>query len=286
MTLHAMARRIDGAMLGLEELKRRFDMLERHGPAARHSVHRPPEYKTSKRAWRAFQPRNVEKGDGSRFAVGMTPAPFFELASDRLQPGPCFTGKLRFVGEYVDDGRVESFYEKRHELGPDSVARDGDVAIGFVVYICHTPLVQVSAQLDPATVKDRPNNRAIPRIHGRQAPRACAAHKPEEEGFRLVVARMPERHDVCIELPPSALKKPVPGFPRGILNRPTLATRARSDVLPFSEKRQIQRSRHRRGKLLVALGRFTPKLMVEVRGPDQTDVARGVELAQDPHEGD
>src|SRR5438034_9210990 len=97
---------------------------------------------------------------------------------------------------------------------------------------------------------------------------------------------MTERLDVCMDLPSSALVEPVPGLSRGILDRAPLVTRARPDVLPVRDKRNIQRARHGGRKLLVALRCFIPELMVEMRGPDQTDVARGVELAQDPREGD
>src|SRR6266700_2696580 len=101
-----MSRRIDGPVACLKELQRDLDMRERHGPAARTLVHPPPEHKASKRSRRTLQSRNVE----FEGAV-MGRFPFFELVGSGFEPCPRFTGKLRFVGQDVDDGWVESIHE-------------------------------------------------------------------------------------------------------------------------------------------------------------------------------
>ena len=84
----------------------------------------------------------------------------------------------------------------------------------------------------------------MPRIHGRQSAGTGAAQQSQQEGFGLIVSGMAERHDVRIELPSSALEKLVPRLPRGILNRPLLAARARPDILPVRSERQVERARH------------------------------------------
>ena len=96
---------------------------------------------------------------------------------------------------------------------------------------------------------------------------------------------MAQRNHVGIELPSNPLEKLVPRLPRRILERPSLLPRAHTDVLPVGHKGPLERARHGGGELLVAL-RVVPKLMIEVRGPDQTDLVRGVELAQDQRESD
>ena len=123
-------------------------------------------------------------------------------------------------------------------------------------------------------------------MHRRQAARAGAAQQPQQKRLGLVVARMPEGHEVRVELLPGVFKKLVPRLSRRVLERAPLDSSARPDVLPARRERHTEGTRHRRRKVFVALRLVVAELMVEMRSRGQLHFAGGVELAQDQREGD
>ena len=208
-----------------------------------------------------------------------------ELVGGRFQPGPHFAGQLGFVGQDVDDRRVEPVREEGQKLRANPIPRNRDVIIRLVVDVCQVPLVEILPQLQPATVEDGTDNRAVPRIHCRQPARSRSADQPQQQCLGLVVARVAQRNDVGAKLPPDALEELVSLAPRGVLERPALEPRPRSNVPAIRGKGHVERTRDRSREVLVPF-RIAAELMIEVRCPDQTHVASRVELAQDDREGD
>ncbi len=170
-------------------------MLERDGAAGRSLGHRPPDDEAPHGRRLVGERRGVEPPDE---AVAPTRRAR-RLGGHGVHPAPLVARQRRCVGEHVHDARVEPRLEQRHELGAHAVARDGDVAVRFVLDVRRAARVEIRAQRVAAAVEQRPDDRAAPRRHRREAARAGAAKEPQQERLGLIVARVPERDDVGAE---------------------------------------------------------------------------------------
>ena len=121
-------------------------------------------------------------------------------------------------------------------------------------------------QLDRGDSQHRADDRAVARVHGRQTARAGAAQQPEQKRFGLIVARVAERHEVCVGSARARSKNPWRAVRAGVLDRPPLARARARYVLAVGEQTAGRARRARRRKLLVASAPHA-ELMVEVRQP-------------------
>jgi hypothetical protein len=195
------------------------------------------------------------------------------------------------VGEDIDNRRVESIAEQRNQLGANAVSRDRDVGVRLVIdvvggTIALRPAIgQPRAQLVPAAREQRPDDAIVARMHCGEAARPGAADQAEQERFRLVVARVPERDDVGVEAEARAFEERIARRVRRVFDRATLGACARRDVLAIGEHRDVEGRGHRDGELLVPVRRGA-ELMIEVGDARETKLAARVQLAQQRSERD
>ena len=84
-----------------------------------------------------------------------------QLVGSGLHPLPDVPRERGFVRQNVDNPRIEASFEKPHELRPDAVSGDADVAVGFVFDKRHLPRVEIRAQLTAAAGEERPDDRPV-----------------------------------------------------------------------------------------------------------------------------
>ena len=250
-----MPRRIDGAVVGLEKLERGFDVAERHRPAARDLVHRPPEHETPERRRRApvNRPTLEQRDRASSSLEKRLPSPFSNSPAADSSHAHVSRASSASSASTSTMRRVESIHEQRQELGADSIARDRDVLIGLVVTYATLALVQIRAQFHPAAVEERADDRAVPRIHRRQAARAGAAQQPSRNVSAWSSRVWPSATTSASNCRRARSKNSYRASRAASSIDRRSRTRARRDVLAVRGERHVQRARHGGRKLLVAL---------------------------------
>jgi hypothetical protein len=155
-----------------------------------------------------------------------------------------------------------------------------EVVVRHIVDKRHPPSFEVLAEFTPAAVEQRSNDVPVARVHAGESARAGTPHKPEQKRFRLVVAGMPQGHDIGTEVTPSPREELVPGRARGVLERSPLETRPRQDILTIGEEGPRPRAGHFTAELLFLAGGRS-ELVVEVGDSGNRELVRQVQL---PHE--
>jgi hypothetical protein len=187
--------------------------------------------------------------------------------------------EVGFVGEHVDNRRIEPAFKQRQQLRPHAISRHAHVIVGRIVNESDPMLREVLPQVRPATLEQRPNEVSVSGMHGPESPGAGPSQKAEQEGFGLIVARMPEGDEVSAELNPRALQKRVPSGSRGVLDRPALQTGELADIRPIDHERPSQRLSQHDAKRFVAIG-FNPQLVIEVSQTNEATLARSIQTLE------
>jgi len=196
-----------------------------------------------------------------------------------FHPLPRLSRKVGFVGERVDNRRVEARGQERQQLGPNAVARNRHILIGLVFHERRGPLGQPGAQLVPPANSTAAGSHSLFADTSPPVRAARRADHPQQHGLGLVVPCVPERHEIGPRLQPRALKERVSPGTSGVFERAPLAARSRRDIFAIDHELQVQRRRQGRDETLIVAGR-RPKLVVEVDQADEMQIAGRVEFPQ------
>ena len=149
---------------------------------------------------------------------------------------------------------------------PNTIAGERQVAVRLIVPEPEAAGLEIRPQLVAPEIDQRTADPTAPRTDAGQAARAGATDQLQQEGLRLVVARVPGRDGFGPELVPDLLEPGVPGPPAGVLERGAPASRQLADVGPLDTERNAGVSRERPAEALVVFG-GGPKAVVQVREP-------------------
>src|SRR5262249_33978734 len=124
---------------------------------------------------------------------------------------------------------------------------------------------------------------AVSRIHAGKAARSGAANEAEQHRFRLIVARVPDTHQVGTARTARPLEERVARGARRVLDRSPLARCAGGNVLAVNQRREAERGGQRGNEALVAIGGGA-KAMVEMNESGQAQLAGAVEVGENVDE--
>jgi hypothetical protein len=254
-------------------------VFEAHGSSGRSLRHRAPDDGAPQGERRGIQRGNVE-------SESVTPTSTAEqLFNLDLQPLPRLPREIGLICQDVDNGRIEPFFEKRQQLGPDAVARNAHVGVRFVLDVRNLTFGEIRAQFVATARQQGANDRPVARMHRGQTSRAGAPKQAQQKSLGLVVTSVTERDDTGIETPTSAFEEGVAPRAGGVLERAAFTSSARGDVFAFHAQRPPERFGQSSTESLVTIRRVA-KLMVEVGHADGSQLTSCVEVADDVRERD
>ena len=180
-----------------------------------------------------------------------------------LNPVPFLARQHRFVGEHVDNRRIEPALQQRQQLRADAIARDADIVVRLVVDERLSALLEKGPQVAAPAVEQGPDDAAAAGVHARQAARPRAAQEAEQKRLGLIVARVPERDGVGFEANTRLLEELVARRARGVFKRTAPGPGARRDIVAVRVKRPAKARRQSSAKGLLVVGRRT-QLMIQM----------------------
>jgi hypothetical protein len=110
------------------------------------------------------------------------------------------------------------------------------------------------SQLGPPAIEQRTDDEATARMHRCEPSGAGAPQQTQQKGFGLIVACVPQRHDVGAQLGSRTIEETISCRPRSVFNRAVFPSRDCTDILAPGHETIAERRRHPDAKSLVLIG--------------------------------
>jgi hypothetical protein len=159
------------------------------------------------------------------------------------------------------------------------------IQIALIVDIRCPALAEICAKLLAPALEERPDDDAASGRHPGETAWTGAPNEAQQEGFGLVIARVPERDDIGGKQAPRPLEEFVSACTGSRFNGQVPEARAGAHVAAIGSERDVKAARRRRRTRFVAV-RQVAKLMVEVGCAGKVYLARHVKVVHEVQQRD
>jgi hypothetical protein len=202
---------------------------------------------------------------------------FQEFGIDPQQIGRT---RQRGIGMHVDRAQL------RHHRVTNEVSRDGAVEIRRILTPCFANRPQKVLQVAPGVFEHGTHNRAAPRRHPGKPACTGPSCQAQQDGFRLVVTRMGERHANGARRLHCIAVKILPGIAAGDLERHAVARGHGRNIGVADERGNLQPRRQLAAELRVGVGLRAANVMMEMSEAGEHEPATRRQLAQHEQQAD
>jgi len=206
-----------------------------------------------------------------------------ELAGG-IEPGPprppslLLKGKVRHLSQVTADLRIPVPRQRRQQFVAEAIAGKSQIAIGGVLPPFQAARSEKCLNLRPRHSDQRPDEPIFGhRMYSREAGQPRSAQNAEQDGLRLIVARMPQRDSIRRAIFDQRLEKLQPRPARLLFQISGRLPQARFRA----EKRQIKPGRQRGNESLISVRGFPAQLVIKMRDARQIrpDLAQHMQQA-------
>ena len=191
--------------------------------------------------------------------------PSFRFLSDRDEQRFVLDSAVCGPSENVDHAIARARDDRRQQLAAHPVPQQLRVRIRRVLDPGIPAVLEISNDLVPPEVDERADDSFARRSDRAEAACARAAQQSQQYGFRLIVARVGNRHQVGAEPRACAFEERIPDAACGLLHRFATRRGFAGDVDLFDVEGKSQVGCERPAEFAIANGLIAAQHMIEVR---------------------
>jgi hypothetical protein len=199
--------------------------------------------------------------------------------SGAVEPSVLFAGKIGKLREMLDNGGLESLFEKRQEFRADAGTQAAGIAVGRVFAPSLAAKAEVRAQLVAAEFEQGAEDHPGFGVNAGEPGKAGAPKNVGEDGFGLVVGSVGDGDVVETSGAGEAFEEGVAGAAGSVFKIGVLAPGLAFDVFVRDEKRKIMAGGKRGHKSFVGVGGAAAQFVIEV-GDGKDDAERFTEFEE------